>query len=141
MPPMNTKSIGIFIAVVVVVLAGGIAYMQTKESGTSTPAMENGDTMASSTPSVDTTGSGDTATPTSYTAAEVALHKDGESCWTIIDGNVYDLTQWIPQHPGGAQAILGLCGRDGTEAFHGQHDDAKRQADILATFKIGTLSQ
>jgi cytochrome b involved in lipid metabolism len=72
---------------------------------------------------------------------QVATHKDAASCWTAIDGNVYDLTTWIPQHPGGEAAIESICGIDGTSAFHGQHDDAKRQADILATFKIGTLAQ
>ena len=74
------------------------------------------------------------------TMAVVAEHNSATSCWTVIDGNVYDLTGWIPQHPGGERAIISLCGKDGTAAFHGQHDDAKRQADILATFKIGTVS-
>ncbi len=75
------------------------------------------------------------------TLAMVASHNTQTSCWTVIDGGVYDLTGWIPNHPGGERAILSLCGHDGSGAFHGQHDDAKRQADILATFKIGTITQ
>ncbi len=74
------------------------------------------------------------------TAAMVAEHSTVAGCWTIIDGGVYDLTAWIPLHPGGERAIAGLCGKDGTAAFHGQHDDAKQQADILATFKIGSVT-
>jgi cytochrome b involved in lipid metabolism len=78
---------------------------------------------------------------TSYTKSQVAEHSTATSCWSIIDGKVYDLTDWISRHPGGEQAILILCGKDGTEAFHGQHGDAQRQADVLATMKIGDLAQ
>lgn len=76
-----------------------------------------------------------------YALSEVAMHGDVASCWTAIDGMVYDLTSWIPQHPGGEAAIVSLCGTDGTAAFHSQHGDNKKQADILATFKIGALAQ
>jgi cytochrome b involved in lipid metabolism len=83
----------------------------------------------------------DTSTVTTYTAADVAAHADVSSCWSIIDGNVYDLSSWISQHPGGEQAILSLCGKDGSAIFHGQHGDAQKQADILATMKIGVFAQ
>lgn len=78
--------------------------------------------------------------PSAYTMADVAAHKDASSCWTAIRGSVYDVTTWISKHPGGRDAILKLCGKDGTTAFVGQHGDAKQQNDMLATFKIGTLS-
>lgn len=84
---------------------------------------------------------GGSAGVTVYTSAQVALHATGTSCWTIIDGSVYDLTEWIKKHPGGASAILKLCGRDGTEIFHGQHGTAAAQANILATYKLGSLSR
>jgi hypothetical protein len=74
-----------------------------------------------------------------YAMTEVAAHKDSSSCWSVIDGAVYDLTRWIAKHPGGRQAIVQLCGKDGTAKFHGQHADNKRQVDTLATMKIGVL--
>ena len=76
-----------------------------------------------------------------HTMMQVSSHNSASSCWSVIDGNVYDLTNWISQHPGGKQAILGLCGKDGTAAFHGQHGDSKKQATMLATMKIGVLAQ
>jgi cytochrome b involved in lipid metabolism len=58
--------------------------------------------------------------------AEVATHNTAQNCWTAIDGNVYNVTSWINQHPGGAQAIISLCGIDGSNAFNGQHGGQKR---------------
>ncbi|MFA6256899.1 MAG: cytochrome b5-like heme/steroid binding domain-containing protein [Candidatus Paceibacterota bacterium] len=74
-----------------------------------------------------------------FSSSDVALHADSTSCWTIVRGNVYDLTGWIVKHPGGEQAILGLCGKDGTTAFENQHGGMEKQEQILATFKIGIL--
>jgi cytochrome b involved in lipid metabolism len=73
-------------------------------------------------------------------ATEVATHASREDCWSIINGNVYDLTSWIPKHPGGEQAILQLCGSDGSAKFGGQHGGAPKQAAILAGFKIGVAA-
>ena len=143
-----TKTGWIVAILAIIVIAGG-AYWYTNKSA---ETMDTDDTTTATTTTATTTtdtGIGeapatDTTTGTSagtYTAAQVATHKDATSCWSIIDGNVYDLTKWIPQHPGGERAILGLCGKDGTAAFHGQHDDAKKQADILATMKIGVVTK
>lgn len=74
-----------------------------------------------------------------YTMAQVAMHDNSQSCWSAIDGSVYDLTRWIPQHPGGSRAILSICGTDGSVAFHGQHGTNPREENVLDTFKIGVL--
>ncbi len=76
-----------------------------------------------------------------YTMAQVAAHASSASCYTAIRGSVYNLTNWIGQHPGGEEAILSICGRDGTDAFVNQHGGMQQQESILATFKIGTLAQ
>lgn len=125
---MNKKIISLVFAVLAVILVGGIMVMQSRSSSAAASAV--------------TPLTGDAATPGQmYTTADVATHADQTSCWTIIDDKVYDLTRWIPQHPGGEGAILSLCGHDGSAAFHGQHGYAARQEQILATFFIGTLSQ
>lgn len=74
-----------------------------------------------------------------YTMAQVRSHSSVESCWTTINGNVYDVTAWIAQHPGGATAILSLCGTDGSASFNGQHGGKPRPQSELASFKIGVL--
>lgn len=38
--------------------------------------------------------------------AEVAKHNTRESCWTVIDSKVYDVTAFLRQHPGGAAILL-----------------------------------
>lgn len=75
----------------------------------------------------------------SYTLTDVAAHASASSCWTAINGKVYDVTAWISQHPGGQRAILGLCGKDGSAAFNGQHGGQGRPAAELRQFLIGTL--
>ena len=72
---------------------------------------------------------------------QVAVHASAGDCWTVIRGNVYDLTTWISKHPGGSEKILQLCGKDGTNKFVNKHGDSQKQEDVLATFKIGVLAQ
>ena len=55
-----------------------------------------------------------TTTKASYTMEDVKKKSTSAACWTVIDGNIYDLTKWIPVHRGGPQAITFLCGKDGT---------------------------
>lgn len=75
-----------------------------------------------------------------YTLAQVAAHHTPSNCWSAINGSVYDLTSWIPNHPGGPQAIEMLCGIDGSNLFNGQHGGDRRVASILAGFKLGSLT-
>jgi cytochrome b involved in lipid metabolism len=74
-----------------------------------------------------------------YTMEEVAKHNSKESCWTVIRGEVYDLTNWIDKHPGGADKILKICGKDGTDLFVRQHGDKEKPEKILESFEIGVL--
>ncbi len=81
-----------------------------------------------------------TTTDGSYTAAQVAAHNTAQDCWTIVSGSIYNLTEWIAQHPGGEGPILSICGNDGTSAFMDEHMRDSRAQGMLATFKIGTLT-
>ena len=48
---------------------------------------------------------------------EVARHKTKEdSCWTAVDGLVYDVTKYIPYHPGGKKIMLG-AGKESSKMF------------------------
>jgi len=52
-----------------------------------------------------------------------------------IDGKVYDFTDFLDQHPAGAEAILKYGGKDGIENFHAIH-----KAEMLEDFQaIATL--
>ncbi|CAK7213914.1 hypothetical protein SEUCBS140593_002007 [Sporothrix eucalyptigena] len=56
-----------------------------------------------------------------YDAEEVAKHASADSCWVILYGNVYDVTEFLPSHPGGSRIILQLAGKDCTEEFDPIH--------------------
>lgn len=83
----------------------------------------------------------DSKTASGISITEVANHADSKSCWSAIDGSVYELTDWIGKHPGGATVIKAICGKDGSGAFNGQHAGQKRPADFLASYKIGELAK
>ena len=76
---------------------------------------------------------------TTFTAAQVAQNSDATSCWASVDGSVYDLTEWISEHPGGSREIEALCGTDATTAFQRQHGSNAEAQRELAGFKIGEL--
>lgn len=88
-----------------------------------------------------TVPSGEASGGSGITAAIVATHASRASCWTIINGNVYDLTSWIPKHPGGEQAILQLCGIDGSAKFNRKHGGDAPKEKVLFGFKVGALAQ
>jgi cytochrome b involved in lipid metabolism len=78
---------------------------------------------------------------TVYTAEEVAEHASADDLWVVLDGKVYDITSWLPQHPGGAAVLLGNPGLDFEEAFLRKHGrNPERQYAILETLYIGDLA-
>ncbi|MBU0750327.1 cytochrome b5 domain-containing protein [Patescibacteria group bacterium] len=124
------------VALIVVALILGSAYWV--QSSKVSPAPEVTTTpSAEPSPTAGPILVNEPAAPTGYTSAQVSMHSDVSSCWTTIEGKVYDLTLWIKQHPGGSRAILSLCGRDGTESFSRQHGGQARPEKELAAFYIG----
>lgn len=76
-----------------------------------------------------------------YTLAEIAKHSNASSCHTAVRGTVYDLTNFITKHPGGAENILKICGKDGTSAFTKKHAGRPEPEQELAGHEIGVLAQ
>jgi cytochrome b involved in lipid metabolism len=52
---------------------------------------------------------------------EVLRHDSITNSWTIYNGYVYDLTEFIQIHPGGANSIAKISGKDCTKIFHQIH--------------------
>lgn len=72
-----------------------------------------------------------------FTAQQVATHNTISDCWLIISGNVYNVTSFIPVHPGG-NAIVPFCGQDATVPFNSIHNSSAFA--LLPTFLIGVLA-
>jgi len=91
--------------------------------------------VASSTPSPKPT-----AEQSGYTMEKVRANNSEASCWSVIDGNVYDLTKWIGSHPGGRGNILSLCGKNGTTEFAAKHRGDPNPQARLKGFLLGPLA-
>lgn len=72
-----------------------------------------------------------------YSMKEVSKHNSRKDAWTVIKGNVYDITDWIDKHPGGDIIMKGV-GKDATQLFEsiGHPDYVKK---ILKKMKVGKL--
>ena len=143
---MSKKSIVIFAVIAIVAIIGIVLATGSSAPSGYQPQAQNDrpvtDTSASGAPvSSSSTASSDAPRVKMYGMAEVATHNSASSCWSAINGNVYDLTSWIGRHPGGQGAILSICGKDGSAAFDDQHGGERRPANELAGFKIGQLGQ
>lgn len=53
--------------------------------------------------------------------SEVAKHNTLKDCWVVIHGSVYDISKFLPEHPGGTKVIMRFAGRDATEGFEPVH--------------------
>ncbi|AEO55361.1 hypothetical protein MYCTH_2299107 [Thermothelomyces thermophilus ATCC 42464] len=55
------------------------------------------------------------------TGVEIAKHNKPDDCWVIVHGRAYDVTEFLPEHPGGTKIILKYAGKDATEEFDPIH--------------------
>jgi cytochrome b involved in lipid metabolism len=75
-----------------------------------------------------------------YTADEVAKHNKAGDCWIIIEGKVYDVSNFLKEHPGGQKVVLKLAGKDATKEFKNLHgpDVLPKYAPQLLIGEIGS---
>ncbi|KAG6910752.1 hypothetical protein DXG01_008284 [Tephrocybe rancida] len=76
---------------------------------------------------------------TSWSLAQVAEHKSAESCWVIIKNRVYDVTEFLNEHPGGSGIILKYAGRDATRAYEPIHPPDALDKNLPASKHLGPL--
>ena len=80
------------------------------------------------------------STKKTFTLGEVKKHNKKKDAWTIIENKVYDITTWIPTHPGG-YVILKAVGKDGTRLFKSIKHPSFVKESVLPKYYIGNLSK
>jgi len=78
---------------------------------------------------------------TTYPASEIALHNDDEhGYWMIIDGRVYDVTEFAQLHPGGTRIIQEYAGMDATQPYQKILHQVSPEIDaMLGMYEIGKV--
>jgi cytochrome b involved in lipid metabolism len=78
-------------------------------------------------------GSGEMMQDTGISASQLAQHNSTSNCWVAYNGKVYDITKFLPIHPGGTSRIIPYCGTSSEfeQAFTRQH----------GTSQVGRLMQ
>lgn len=74
-----------------------------------------------------------------WTLADVKSHNKATDLWLIIDDKVYDVTDYVQDHEGGA-AILRRGGLDNTKGFKGSQHPAKVY-EMIDEYFIGNLAK
>ncbi|UKZ45875.1 hypothetical protein TrVGV298_000068 [Trichoderma virens] len=75
---------------------------------------------------------------TEYTVDEVAQHMEPNDVWMVIHDEVYDVTKYLLDHPGGIEVLIEAAGTDASDSFDnaGHSDDA---FDLMVPFRIGRV--
>ena len=70
--------------------------------------------------------------------AEVVQHNTPKDCWLVIEGKVYDVTNFLEDHPGGDDVLLSATGKDATDDFEdvGHSTSARSMMDEFLVGKI-----
>ena len=71
---------------------------------------------------------------------EVRRHSAPDDAWTVLSGRVYNMTPYMPYHPGGAAILMQAAGKDGTALFRRYHPwvngHALLEACLLGSLKV-----
>ena len=71
-----------------------------------------------------------------YSWDEIRSHKSADSCWLVVRGTVYDVTQMLSTHPAGIQSILRNAGTEASQHFDFHSSAATK---LWKKYEIGVL--
>ena len=148
---------GVMAAIVVVVLIAIGAFVfvasdeTSEETDTSQSTQQSTQSETQNTDQATTNETDQSDTGSALTEAAVAMHNSKEDCWMIINGMVYDVTEFVAKHPGGDSIVTG-CGTDATTLFETRTTESgqtvgsgtphsSRAASQLDDYLLGALVQ
>lgn len=71
---------------------------------------------------------------------DVAKHNTVNSCWVILYNNVYNVTEFLPHHPGGSKVVLQLAGKDATEEYDAAHPPGILEYSLAPEQNLGKIN-
>ncbi len=140
-PALNTKHVktaaaaawtGLFVLFATI-------YIAENPAGSTNGSFASG--VQSGTNSSSISGNGSSASII-LSSSEIGKHSSASDCWFIISGKVYDVTSYLPYHPGGPGLIMPYCGGDATTAFATQdrgRSHSPTANDMLAAYYVGDV--
>ncbi|KAG8467848.1 hypothetical protein KFE25_006900 [Diacronema lutheri] len=71
-------------------------------------------------------------------AEEIAKHSAKTDAWFSIHGIVYNITNYLEDHPGGEEVMLDRAGQDATTDFEdvGHSEEARKELEKFAVGKL-----
>jgi len=78
-----------------------------------------------------------------YTNEEVAQHNTESSMWIIVHDKVYDVTNFLNEHPGGKKVLIKVAGTDASKQFDNFHNKSvlEKYSPQLYIGDIGSSAQ
>lgn len=73
------------------------------------------------------------------TIDELRKHDKEDYPWFVVNGEVYDGTAFLKEHPGGAQSIISAAGLDSTDEFMAIHSETAKA--MMPNYHIGSLDE
>ncbi|KAF2265914.1 nitrate reductase [Lojkania enalia] len=73
------------------------------------------------------------------TIDELRKHDTAEQPWFVVNGEVYNGTAFLRDHPGGAQSIISAAGLDSTDEFMAIHSETAK--GMMPDYHIGSLDE
>ena len=132
---MDKKLKIVLFTAIIVVLVAIIVF--SVGNNTSIVNTQNTNSTFTNTTTLNQTG---TNSSKMISLTELSKHNSETDCWVVYQGKVYDLTSWLPKHPGSAEAIMPYCGNQGfEEAFKKQHGSSKASLFIQVAKLIGDI--
>ncbi|EFW98769.1 mitochondrial fmn-dependent dehydrogenase [Grosmannia clavigera kw1407] len=72
---------------------------------------------------------------------EIARHASADDLWVVVDGAVYDLTEFAPRHPGGTAVLQQYAGRDASRPYGAVHAPSLIGASLEASQHLGVVDE
>jgi len=105
------------IAIVLLIILGGVIYYVAPLSQENKDVYSSDENTATSSEEApftsdeeigvlqDQPSTEDASVSSSITRDQLAAHNSKDNCWVAYKGIVYDITKWLPRHPGSSAAI------------------------------------